>query len=80
MLEMIGGEGPIGRLLDIGTGTGRMLELLAPHSERSIGIDVDHDMLHWPGPRSATRSSRARRCARETSAGRRSRRRASTWR
>jgi ArsR family transcriptional regulator len=22
-----------------------MLELLAPHSERSIGIDVDHDML-----------------------------------
>src|SRR5579859_3447278 len=45
MLEIIGGEGPIGRLLDIGTGTGRMLELLAPRSERSIGIDVSHDML-----------------------------------
>ena len=45
MLELIGGEGPIGRLLDIGTGTGRMLELLAPRSERSIGIDVNHDML-----------------------------------
>jgi SAM-dependent methyltransferase len=45
MLEMIGGEGPIGRLLDIGTGTGRMLELLAPRSERSIGIDVSHEML-----------------------------------
>jgi ArsR family transcriptional regulator len=45
MLELIAGEGPIGRLLDIGTGTGRILELLAPHSERSIGLDVDHDML-----------------------------------
>src|SRR5579863_5997211 len=45
MLELIVGEGPIGRLLDIGTGTGRILELLAPHSERSIGLDVDHDML-----------------------------------
>jgi SAM-dependent methyltransferase len=45
MLELIAGEGPIKRLLDIGTGTGRILELLGPHSERSIGLDVDHDML-----------------------------------
>jgi SAM-dependent methyltransferase len=45
MLELIADEGAIGRLLDIGTGTGRILELLAPHSERSIGLDVDHDML-----------------------------------
>jgi SAM-dependent methyltransferase len=45
MLEVLVGEGPIGRLLDIGTGTGRMLELLAPHSERSVGLDVDHEML-----------------------------------
>jgi SAM-dependent methyltransferase len=45
MLELLIGEGPIGRLLDIGTGTGRILELLAPHSERSIGLDVDHEML-----------------------------------
>ena len=42
---MLVGEGPIGRLLDIGTGTGRILELLAPHSEHSVGLDVDHDML-----------------------------------
>ena len=42
---MLVGEGPIGRLLDIGTGTGRILELLAPHSERSVGLDLDHDML-----------------------------------
>ena len=45
MLELIAGEGPIERLLDIGTGTGRILELMAPHSERSIGLDLSHDML-----------------------------------
>jgi SAM-dependent methyltransferase len=45
MLELIGGEGPIERLLDIGTGTGRILELMAPHSERSIGLDLSHEML-----------------------------------
>jgi SAM-dependent methyltransferase len=45
MLDLLVGEGPIGRLLDIGTGTGRILELLAPHSERSVGLDLDHDML-----------------------------------
>ncbi|HEX3803231.1 MAG TPA: metalloregulator ArsR/SmtB family transcription factor [Solirubrobacteraceae bacterium] len=45
LLDMLVGEGPIGRLLDIGTGTGRILELLAPHSEQSVGLDVDHDML-----------------------------------
>lgn len=45
MLELIGGEGPIERLLDIGTGTGRILELMAPHSASSIGLDVSRDML-----------------------------------
>jgi SAM-dependent methyltransferase len=45
LLDMLVGEGPIGRLLDIGTGSGRILELLAPHSEQSVGLDVDHDML-----------------------------------
>ena len=45
MLELLVKEGPIGRLLDIGTGTGRALGLLAPHSQRSIGLDVDHEML-----------------------------------
>jgi SAM-dependent methyltransferase len=45
LLDMLIGEGPIGRLLDIGTGTGRILELLAPHTEQSVGLDVDHDML-----------------------------------
>lgn len=45
LLDMLVGEGPIGRLLDIGTGTGRILELLAPHTEHSVGLDLDHDML-----------------------------------
>ena len=35
----------IGGLLDIGTGTGRMLELLAPRAARATGIDVSPDML-----------------------------------
>ena len=35
----------IGNLLDIGTGTGRMLELLAPRAARAIGIDVSPEML-----------------------------------
>ncbi len=32
-------------LLDIGTGTGRMLELLAPRFERALGIDQSREML-----------------------------------
>src|ERR1700760_3870658 len=36
---------PIEELLDAGTGTGRMLELLAPHAKHAVGIDVSPDML-----------------------------------
>jgi ArsR family transcriptional regulator len=32
-------------LLDIGTGTGRMLEVLAPHVEHALGIDQSREML-----------------------------------
>ena len=32
-------------MLDAGTGTGRMLELLAPHVKRAIGVDVSPEML-----------------------------------
>ncbi len=32
-------------VLDAGTGTGRMLELLAPHIKRGVGIDVSPEML-----------------------------------
>jgi ubiquinone/menaquinone biosynthesis C-methylase UbiE len=36
---------PFRSLLDLGTGTGRMLELLAPGLDRGLGIDLSHDML-----------------------------------
>ena len=32
-------------LVDLGTGTGRVLEVLAPHVERGIGIDLSREML-----------------------------------
>ena len=32
-------------VLDIGTGTGRILEILAPHITRGVGIDLSHEML-----------------------------------
>src|SRR5271154_720648 len=35
---------PIRALLDLGTGTGRMLELFAPEIERGIGLDLSLDM------------------------------------
>ena len=36
---------PIRSLLDLGTGTGRMLELFGPSIERGLGIDLSPDML-----------------------------------
>src|SRR5215468_2545925 len=36
---------PFRSLLDLGTGTGRMLELFGPHIERGVGIDLSLDML-----------------------------------
>ena len=39
------GAAPIGTLLDIGTGTGRMLELFGPRADRAIGIDRSSEML-----------------------------------
>lgn len=38
------GDG-IGRLLDIGTGTGRLLELVAPHVTAATGVDASRAML-----------------------------------
>jgi demethylmenaquinone methyltransferase/2-methoxy-6-polyprenyl-1,4-benzoquinol methylase/ArsR family transcriptional regulator len=39
------GTSRVGTLLDLGTGTGRMLELLAPLADRAIGIDASREML-----------------------------------
>jgi ArsR family transcriptional regulator len=36
---------PLGVLLDIGTGTGRMAELFAPHAERVVALDRSLEML-----------------------------------
>lgn len=38
-------ERAVGTFLDLGTGTGRMLELLGAHFERGIGIDSSREML-----------------------------------
>ena len=39
------GAGPVHALLDLGTGTGRILELFGPEIERGLGIDMSLDML-----------------------------------
>ncbi len=44
MVDLLG-DRPIGTLLDLGTGTGRILEVLSPRAERGIGIDMSHEML-----------------------------------
>ncbi len=36
---------PIGRLVDVGTGTGRMIELFASHADNALGIDRSPEML-----------------------------------
>jgi len=44
LIEIIAAADPRD-LLDIGTGTGRMLEVLAPRVERALGIDQSREML-----------------------------------
>jgi len=39
------GEGPLGTLIDIGTGTGRMLELFGGQAQAALGIDRSSEML-----------------------------------
>jgi len=41
----LAGDKPIRGLLDLGTGTGRMLELLAPRADRAVGVDMSPAML-----------------------------------
>jgi len=40
----LGGES-LGRLVDIGTGTGRMIELFGPRADSAVGIDRSSEML-----------------------------------
>ena len=40
------GPGPYRRLIDLGTGSGRMLTLLAPQAAQAIGLDLSQQMLN----------------------------------
>jgi ubiquinone/menaquinone biosynthesis C-methylase UbiE len=40
------GPGPFRRLVDLGSGTGRMLTLLADRAESAVGLDLSHQMLN----------------------------------
>jgi ArsR family transcriptional regulator len=51
-----------GRLLDIGTGTGRLLEIAAPHVDTALGVDASREMLALARARLAERGL-AGRCA-----------------
>ncbi|MBK7162121.1 MAG: metalloregulator ArsR/SmtB family transcription factor [Sphingomonadales bacterium] len=44
-MRMLLGEAPVGRVLDIGTGTGRMIELFARHADRFVALDNSVEML-----------------------------------
>lgn len=44
LIELVG-TARVGKYLDIGTGTGRMLELFAQQIDRGIGIDMSSEML-----------------------------------
>jgi ArsR family transcriptional regulator len=44
VLEELAGE-PIGALLDVGTGSGHMLQLLGAKATRAVGVDISSDAL-----------------------------------
>lgn len=44
-LKEIIGEMPFQAMLDVGTGTGRLLKLFAPLYLRGVGVDINRDML-----------------------------------
>jgi len=44
-MKRVLGDGVIGQLIDIGTGTGRMLELFGPQADQALGIDRSSEML-----------------------------------
>jgi ubiquinone/menaquinone biosynthesis C-methylase UbiE/DNA-binding MarR family transcriptional regulator len=44
IVEVVG-DLPLGRVLDVGTGTGRMLQLFAGRADRAVGLDTSHSML-----------------------------------
>lgn len=59
ILDLLGEE-HFETVVDLGTGTARMLQLLADRMDRGIGIDVSHDMLSYA--RARLDSARLRHC------------------
>ncbi len=45
IVAAVGASGPVGRMVDIGTGTGRMIDLLGPAAASAVGIDRSPEML-----------------------------------
>lgn len=41
------GQSSFDLLVDLGTGTGRILELFAPRAKKALGFDLNHDMLAY---------------------------------
>jgi len=41
------GDGPFAQMLDIGTGSGRMLEIFAPRIGKGLGVDLSRAMLNF---------------------------------
>ena len=44
ILEMLDGAG-LGDIIDVGTGTGRMLTILSPRIDKGVGLDLSREML-----------------------------------
>ena len=60
------GRRPLGRLVDIGTGTGRMIELFGPRASHAIGIDRSSEMLRLARVKLEAAGIARRDCARAT--------------
>ena len=45
-IQSLVGDDPMGLLVDLGAGTGRMLTLLGPRAGRSVGLDLSQQMLN----------------------------------
>ena len=55
MLELVG-DAPVQSMLDLGTGTGRMMELFAPIVREGLGLDSSREMLAIARAKLADRS------------------------
>jgi ArsR family transcriptional regulator len=49
------GPGPFDLIADLGTGTGRILELVAPRARRVVGYDINRNMLNFARAKLAAR-------------------------